>query len=108
MPGWLIDVVLGAVAGRLGSFPGWKLMYRAQWEIARREGSTQTMPRHLPGFAAVAWPSTLVGAGIAAWTGVPWWSLLSGLIVGGALAGLAWAGHLVSPRRVEDEFDPDQ
>lgn len=101
MPEWLIDVALGLACGRLGSFPGWKLMYGAQWNIAQREG--RTMLRHLPGFSGVAWLSTVLGGGLAAWTGVPWWSLLCGLCVGSVLAGLQWTTHLIWPQRAEEE-----
>lgn len=110
MPEWLIDVALGLACGRLGSFPGWKLMYGAVSSVAQREGWSGSMPRHLPWFSHVAWPSTLLGGGLALWTGVPWWSLLCGLFVGSVLAGLAWARHWVAPAPIEDEtsFGPDQ
>lgn len=106
MPAWLFDLALGVVCGRLGSFPGWKLLYRAQWNIAQREGWSESMPRHLPGFRALAWLSTGLGGGLAVMTGVPWWSLLCGTLTGGVLAGLAWAVHLISPRKIED-VEPD-
>lgn len=108
MPEWLIDVALGLACGRLGSFPGWKLMYGAQQNIADREG--WTMPRHFPGFSGLAWSSTVAGGGLAFWTGVPWWSLLCGLLLGSVLAGLEWASHLISPLSAEDDAssDPDQ
>ena len=103
MPEWIIDLALGLLCGRVGSFPGWKLMYAAVWSVAEREGWSESMPRHLPWFSHVAWPSTLLGGGLALWTKVPWWSLLCGLLVGSTLAGLVWARHLISPQRPEDD-----